>query len=102
MESQEKELQSKLAIIRRKRLEREHKHLLIEQLHEKQMRQQNAKMMNEERANHSYLTGIQMRDHFYATVQTTSALHQPQSFERHFADFKTSEWAKPKKDDKDK
>lgn len=65
--------------------------ILIQELSEKQRRQQDAKMFHMDRANNSYMTGIQMRDHFYKTLYTTSQLNQPYSFDQHFKEYKVNE-----------
>lgn len=44
-----------------------------------------------DRANNSYMQGIQLRDHFYKTLSTTSQLNQPYSFDQHFKEYKLTE-----------
>lgn len=75
--SQDKELQSNLAQIRRKRLETAHKMILFEKLSEKQSRIDDVKRNNIERAHNSYHNGKKMRDTFFETVTATAAKHLP-------------------------
>jgi len=65
--------------------------ILIQELSEKQRRQQDAKTYQLDRANSSYMQGIQMRDHFYKTLYATSQLNQPYSFDQHFKEYKVTE-----------
>ena len=61
-QSYERTLNTRLNQIRKKRLEQEYKHELLDKIQEKQKRQESCKINAVERSNNSYATGIHMRD----------------------------------------
>ena len=74
--------------MRRKRLELEYKHELLDKLKEKERRQESNKINTAERSNDSYIHGIAMRDQFYQTAFMTQQQHLPYEFEKHKQELK--------------